>query len=325
MTQRSKRLIVFGGTGFVGRHLLQRLASAGHSATVITRYAPAARDIALIPRTRLQQVDPYDTSAVARAMDGHDGVINLVGILNERGSGGHGFRRAHVELAEKLIDGCRKTGIRRFIQMSALNAGQGESYYLKTRGEAEDRIRSAGSLDWTLFRPSTIYGPDDSFLNRFATLLKISPVLPLARPNSRMAPAFIDDVSLALARAVDDPDTAGETFELCGPDTMTLREIVVWLRDQLGLRRLVIGLPDWAGALQGRFFDFVPGKPFSTDNFKSLLVDSVCKTDGFGALGIQPRSMKLMAPLWLSGNDRQYRYQDFRRRARPANRTSGPG
>lgn len=324
MATRSLKIILFGGSGFVGRHLIRRLSEDGHRATVVTRYAPAVRGLTLIPGTRLVQADPHDPDLVAEIMAGHDVVINLVGILNERGFGGQGFRKAHVELVEKLIAGCRVNGIRRFVQMSALNAGQGESHYLRTRGEAETLVRKAaesGQLDATIFRPSTIFGPDDSFLNRFSTLLKISPIFPLARPRSRMAPVFVDDVTEAYATAVTNPETTvGQTYELCGPQRYELKEILIWLKNQLGLRRLVLGLPDWAGRLQGRIFDFVPGKPFSTDNFLSLKSDSVCQENGFSALGIAPVSMETIAPTWLSGNHRQYRYQQFRAKARPGNR-----
>ncbi len=328
MTRRPRKIIVFGGSGFVGRHLLRRLSVDGHQATVITRYAPGARALTLIPGVRLVQADPHDKAAVIRHMAGHDTVINLVGILNERGFDGSGFRRAHVELVENLLEGARSNGIRRLLHMSGLNAGKGESYYLKTRGEAEALIDSArrdDGLEPTVFQPSTIFGPDDSFLNRFATLLRISPVLPLARSDARMAPVYIEDVVDAFAHALERPASIGQTYQLCGPRDYALGEIVTWLRDQLGLRRMVLGLPDWAGKLQARVFDFVPGKPFSSDNFRSLLLDSVCASSGFQALGIEPRSMELMAPLWLSGHDKQYRYQEFRRRARPGDRGGEPG
>jgi NADH dehydrogenase len=313
------KVFIVGGSGFVGHHLARRLAADKHEITVATRYAPGAKRLALIPGVRIKQVNPYDLDDLTRALEGHEVVINLVGILNERGFGGKGFRRAHVELVEKLIICCEAARISRLIHMSALNAGRGESYYLKTRGRAEDLIEAAagaGQLKSTIFRASTIFGPDDSFLNRFAGLLKLSPVLPLARPEAKFAPVYVGDVVEAFARALVSDDSHGQLYELCGSEVWSLKELVEWVRDQLGLRRLVIGLPDLFGWLQGRIFDFVPGKPFSSDNYKSLKIDSVCTDNGFHALGIDPWGLSEKAPSWLGSNDRQARYQRFRRSAR---------
>ncbi|MDT8450284.1 MAG: complex I NDUFA9 subunit family protein [Wenzhouxiangellaceae bacterium] len=308
------KVLILGATGFVGGHLTRRLSRDGHSVTVTTRHAQAARRLGVIPRTCIRQFDPYDRGRLGDELEGHDALINLVGILNESGRDGSGFRRAHVELVETAIEACRRAGVRRFLHMSALRAGEGDSFYLRTKGEAEAAVRDSG-LDWTMFRPSTIFGPDDSFLNRFASLLAIAPVLPLARPDAKMAPVFIDDVVEAFARALTDRDAIGEVYELCGPDVWTLREIVEWLIEQEGLCRKVVGLPDGLGRLQGRTFDFVPGKPFSSDNFKSLLVESVCSDNGFERLGIEPWPMREKAPEWLAEGDRQSLYQRFRSRA----------
>lgn len=310
------KLILFGATGFVGRHLLGRLSRDGHQLSVVTRNRARHRELTVIPGLSLIQCDPHDAAQVTAVVEGHDAVINLVGILNERGFGGRGFRRAHVDLPRNLIAACKRHNVRRMLHMSALNADHGQSHYLRTRGEAEDLIRLARHVDATIFRPSTIFGSDDSFLNRFAGLLKISPVLPLARPHARFAPVCVDDVVEAFVRALVRRETIGQTMELCGPETWTLIGIVRWIRDQLGLRRLVIGLPDWAGWLQGRVFDFVPGKPFSSDNYKSLKLDSVCQRDGFELVGIKPRTMSRHAPTWLGRGDRQQRLQEYRRHAR---------
>jgi NADH dehydrogenase len=313
------KVLILGGSGFVGSHLTRRLAGDGHSVTVATRYAPGCKHLWILPGVQVRQFDPYDGGRLAEELEGHDAAINLVGILNERGFGGAGFRRAHVELVEILIDACVDAGVERLVQMSALNAGQGESHYLRTRGEGEARVRSAardGRLATTILRPSTIFGEDDSFLNRFAGLLKISPVLPLARPGARFAPVYVDDVVEAFVRVLTDRDTIGQTYELCGSEVWSLIDLVRWLRDCLGLRRAVVGLPDALGRAQGMAFDFVPGKPFSSDNYKSLKLDSVCQTNGFEALGIKPWGLAERATGWLEAEGRQARYQRFRRMAR---------
>mgnify|MGYP001085751583 CR=1 FL=1 len=313
------KIFIVGGSGFVGGHLARRLAEDDHQITIATRYAPGARDLGVIPGVRLVQVNPYDLDALTRALEGHDVVINLVGILNERGFGGGGFRRAHVELVEKLIIACEAARVSRFVHMSALNAGQGESYYLITRGQAEELVMASsqnGQLQTTIFRPSTIFGPDDSFLNRFADLLKISPLLPLARPDAKFAPVYVGDVVEAFARALQTDDSHGQVYELCGSEIWSLKSLVKWVRDQLGLTRVVIGLPDAVGWAQGRAFDFVPGKPFSSDNYKSLKIDSVCSENGFAELDIEPWGMSEKAPSWLGAQGRQARYQRYRRAAR---------
>lgn len=304
------KILILGGSGFVGSHLVRRLSREGHSITVITRHPTGAKHLAIVPRVNILVFDPYDGDRLREALSGHDALINLVGILNESGRDGAGFRRAHVELVDTAIEACKSAGVERIIQMSALNAGKGESHYLRTRGEGEKRVRSS-SLSWTIFRPSTIFGPDDSFLNRFAGLLAISPVLPLARPKAKFAPVYVGDVVEAFVRALARRDATGETYELCGAETWALRDIVDWIAEQRGMRRWVIGLPDALGRAQGRVFDFVPGKPFSSDNFKSLLLDSTCDDDGFQRLGISPWPMSEKAVEWL-GEDRQGRLRRFR-------------
>jgi NADH dehydrogenase len=142
-------------------------------------------------------------------------------------------------------------------------------------------------------QPSVIFGPGDSFLNRFAGLLRVVPlVFPLAMPGARFAPVHVDDVVEAIARVLNEPEAAGRTFQLCGPDIYTLRELVEMVSATLGLRRRVIGLPRSLARLQATIMDFVPGKPFSTDNFRSLLTDSVGSADGLRELGITPRSLR---------------------------------
>lgn len=313
------KVLILGGSGFVGSHLTRRLAREGHQVTVVTRYKPGCKHLWVVPGVTLRQFNPFDGQVLAEALEGHDAAVNLIGILNERGFGGRGFRRVHVELVETLIEACVEAGVGQLVQMSGLNAGRGESHYLRTRGEGEARVRAAGRdgrLSTTILQASTIFGRDDSFLNRFAGLLKLSPVLPLARPGARFAPVFIDDVVEAFMRVLTDDSAAGKTYELCGSEVWTLIELVRWLRDQLELRRAVVGLPDFLGRLQGLAFDFVPGKPFSSDNFKSLKLDSVCQADGFEALDIRPWGLAERATAWLRPIDKQARYQQFRRQAR---------
>jgi len=306
-----------GGSGFVGRHLCAALASAGFRITVPTRDPARARHLAMIPSLRLVSADIHDTEQLSRLCRGQRAVINLVGILNERGRDGSGFRRAHADFARKLVTACRRMRVDRLLQISALNADpdHGASYYLQSKGIAERIIRDEAGPDlrWTIFQPSVIFGPGDDFLNRFARLLRLIPFcLPLARPGARFAPVWVEDVVAALFRALADDATAGECYQLCGPQRLTLREIVCLVRDELGLHRAIIGLPDWAARAQAMVCDFVPGKPFSTDNYRSLLVDSVCTENGLARLGIRPQPLAAILPRYLgkAGNAAQrFRYR----------------
>lgn len=306
------KIAVLGGTGFVGRALLARLAAEGHALTVLSRNPHAHLDRLLPPGTRVVCGDVYDPEFLKARFQGQDAVVNLVGILNERGDNGRGFQRAHVGLTKLVVAACQLAGVRRLLQMSSLNAGRGESFYLKSRGEAEAVVKASG-LDWTIFQPSVIFGPGDGFFCRFAALLKLSPVLPLARAGTRFAPVFVGDVVEAMRRSLHDRRTVGQVYELYGPEVFTLGELVRLTARQLGLKRLVLPLPDALGRLQGLLFDFVPGKPFSSDNFRSLKLDSVGAIDGLHQLGIPPTRIGQQLPAILgSPAGKQPRYDRYR-------------
>ncbi len=289
---------VIGGTGFVGSRLVARLANAGYRVTVPTRDPERCRHLRVLPTVRVLRADIHAPETLRAILKGVDTAINLVGILNEPGRDGAGFRRAHVELTQKLIDACSNAGVRHLVQISALNAvspdrpDPGTSHYLRSKGEAEAVLRASG-LNWTILQPSVIFGPGDSFLNRFAGLLRSVPLaFPLAMPGARFAPVHVDDVVEAIIRVLDQPAAFGHTFQLYGPETYTLRELVELVAETMGLERRVIGLPRFLSRLQAAVMDYVPGKPFSTDNYRSLLTDSVGSADGLQQLGIRPRALR---------------------------------
>jgi NADH dehydrogenase len=307
----ARKIVVLGGTGFVGRQLVQRLVAAGHEVTVLSRDPGAHSERLLAPGAMVRRADVHDPVALRAAFAGADTVVNLVGILNEQGDDGRGFHRVHVTLTESVIAACQATGARRLLQMSALNAGRGTSHYLASRGEAEARVKASG-LDWTLFEPSVMFGPGDGLFTRFASLLRLAPVLPLACPEARFSPVYVGDVVEAMLRALDDRATIGEVYELYGPEVFTLYEIVRMTARELGLRRYILPLPGPISRLQGWICDFVPGKPFSSDNWRSLQVDSVGGIDGLHRLGIWPTPVSAQLGRILGGGDRLRRNARFR-------------
>jgi len=293
---------VTGGTGFVGRELITRLVGAGHSVRVPTRNAVHADQLLPLSSVEIAVGNVYHPDFLRRTFDGCDLVINLVGILNERGRDGAGFRRAHVEFTAGLLRAMNQAHIRRLLHMSALNAdaAHGRSHYLRSKGQAEQLLRDAPALQWTVFRPSVIFGAEDSLTNRFASLLRLSAgFLPLARAGARFAPIYVGDVAQAFVRALDDDASIGATYELCGPEVLTLAQMVKLTAQAAKLPCHLLPLPDAIAWLQGVLMDFIPGKPFSLDNYRSLLSDSLCQDNGCQRLGLQPASFRAWTPLWL--------------------------
>ncbi|RCS29315.1 complex I NDUFA9 subunit family protein [Rhodanobacter denitrificans] len=310
----ARQLVILGGTGFVGSYLVPRLAADGHRIVLLSRNREQHRELGVLPGVSVRSADVYDDDVLRRHLAGADAAINLVGILNPRGR--HSFERAHVEFARRLIAACHASGVGRLHQMSSLKAGQGLSQYLKTRGEAEALVKSSG-LAWTIYQPSVIFGRGDGLVSRFAGLLRRMPALPLARAQARMAPTHAGDVAEAIARCVGHEKLGvRRSFELYGPEVLTLGEIVRAIRAAAGLRTPIIALPDSLGRLQARFAELLPGKPFSLDNFHSLRTDSVGKVDGYAALGILPQALTPWLPVLLHEPPRQQRLAAQRARWR---------
>lgn len=309
------QIVLLGATGFLGHHLIPALSAAGHDCIVLSRYKPGCRELTVIPGVEVRQANLHDDEQLKRHFSGADAVINMVGILNESGRNGNGFNRAHVELAEKIIKACQLCNVRRLLQVSALHAGKGSSHYLASKGKAEELIRSAQDLDFTIIQPSVIFGEGDSFINRFAGLLKFTPVLPLACPGSKLQPVWVGDVVAAMTQALVDTGTYGQTLIMVGPEAYTLRELVEFTVCVTGRKRKIIGLPDALSRLQGWLMDFVPGKPFSSDNYRSLQTDNTSVENSLWRFGISPRSIENTVPAYLGGAGRQQRLDKCRKKA----------
>lgn len=305
------KLVTIGGSGFLGHHAAQAFARHGHENRVLTRQPARRGEFRLIPGVSVAGADVHDRDTLIRQLEGADVAVSMAGILNESGRDGAGFRRVHRDLVETLISACQETGVKRILHVSALGAGAGESHYQVTKGEAEALLAASG-LDVTVFQPSVVFGRGDSFFTRFAQLLRLAPVLPLACPDARLQPVWARNVADALALALEREDAIGATWQLGGPKVYTLRELVQWTADALGLKRAIVGLPDGVSRLQAAVMDFVPGKPFSTDNYKSLQTDNVTTDNAFPQLGIRPASIDAVVPDYLVESSRQRRLKRAR-------------
>jgi NADH dehydrogenase len=301
---------VLGGSGFVGRHVCQALAAGGYRVRVATRDRERAKkQLILLPTVEVAVVDVHDPRQLAAFLRGAEAVINLVGVLHD-GPGERGFRAAHVGLARKVVEACRTAGIRRLLHMSALGAAAGApSAYLRSKAEAEAIVRESG-LEWTVFRPSVIFGHDDRFLNLFAEALELLPVFVLGSPNARFQPVFVDDVAAAFERSLADLDSHGKSYDLCGPRVYTLRQLVEFTAGTTGHHRPIIGLGDSLSWLQALVLECLPVKLLTRDNYQSMKVASV--SDSPLPFGIKPAALEAVAPAWLGRQTPRAHYQRFR-------------
>lgn len=302
------RILVIGGTGFIGRHLIARLSGAQHQILVPTRRYGQGRDLQLLPTVTLLDRDVHDDAALDDLTRGCDAVVNLVGILHGKSGRPYGsdFAQAHVHLPQRIARACRRQGVRRLLHVSALGADSaGASMYQRSKGDGEAAIqkeladwREGG---WTIFRPSVVFGPDDNFTNMFARLARWLPVLPLAGAQARMQPVYVGDVVSAMVTALGDSHTCGKAYELGGPQVYTMGEIARLCAAWGGHPRPVIGVPMGVGRLQAMLFECLPGRPLmSRDNLDSLRRDNICLGPIAPELNVVPTGLEAVAPGYLA-------------------------
>ena len=313
-------LLVLGATGFVGgsvcEKLVERAGGAGGRIRVATRQRARARHLQLLPTVELAVGDVHDDDVLAWMLRDTDAVINLVAILH--GSQAE-FERVHVRLPQRLAEACRGAGVRRVIHVSALGAGvDAPSKYLRSKARGEAALRGAG-LDLTVLRPSVIFGERDRFLNLFASLQSLFPVLPLAGAEARFQPVWVGDVAAAVVRCLDDASTIGLTIECVGPHVYSLRELVELAGRWSGSRRPVLALPSALARLQALAMELLPGRTLmSRDNIDSMKVPSVAsgKLPGLERLGIETTPLDSIAPRYLGHVSGEARLEAWRARAR---------
>lgn len=311
------KVLLLGGSGFIGASVAEHLCARGIAVTVSTRVATRARDLLTLPTVEVVQADlaADDGARLDELMRGCDAAINLIGIL-------HGdFEAVHVDLAGRVARAAARTGVRRFVHMSALNADAGApSEYLRSRGRGEEAVRAAlagTATEFTVFRPSVVFGARDHLLNLFAALARHFPLIPLGSPDARLQPVWVEDVARAIVLSLYLPECANRIYALAGPRVYTLRELVSFAMNAVGHPRPLFGLGPALSALQAAVFERLPGKLITRDNVKSLRVPNV-SVERFPAIFGQPREMESVMGPWLSARDGRVpgRLDHFRHRAR---------
>ncbi len=274
-----QNICVLGGGGFVGSHLVPLLAASGLSVRVPTRRRERCKHLLVLPGVEVIESGIHDPARLCELFEGMDAVINLVGILHERRPGD--FQRAHVDLPREVVAACAASGVRRLLHMSALGAEpDSRSRYQQTKSAGEALVLAATTLDVTVFRPSVIFGPGDSFLSLFADLLRLAPVVPLAGASARFQPVFVGDVARAFADALGKRETIGQRHDLCGPGIYTLAELVRLTATNLGLSRTVLPLGETLSYWLARLMELKPGSKIMTrDNHYAMLSDNICARD----------------------------------------------
>jgi NADH dehydrogenase len=306
-----QHVLVLGGSGFIGRHVVARFAADGHRVTVLTRRRASARHLILLPTVDVVEGDPYDRATLQRLAVPADAAINLVGVLHERGAAT--FARAHVELPRLLVEACRAAGVRRLLHLSALcaDAAGGTSRYLRSKGEGEAIVAGSG-LATTIFRPSVVFGREDRFLNLFAKLSRVLPLIALAAADARFQPIYVRDVAQCIYHAFDEDLTIGQRYDLCGPKAYTLRELVRYAGEVSGHPRPIIGLGAAASKLQALALELLPGGLMSRDNLASMACDNVCGGPFPAVFALTPTTLESVAPSWLAPDAIRSSFDVFR-------------
>ena len=303
MTNNTKVACVFGGTGFVGRQIVRELAKKDYVIKVATRTAERAYFLKLdggpaqiVPF----QCDYSDAESIAAAVSGCDVVINCIGILFEKGKKRR-FQNAHVDVPEMIASACKKSGVKKFVHISALGVDKGTSKYAKTKLEGE----KAALLNFpqaTILRPSVIFGEDDSFFNMFAEMSRYTPVLPLiGGGKTKFQPVYVGDVADAVMSALENMAAQGQIYELGGPETISFKEIYQRLFQYTGRRRCLVSIPFGLAKVEATFMSLLPHPPLTRDQVESLKTDNVVSktAQGLSDLGVTATAMDVILPTYL--------------------------
>jgi NADH dehydrogenase len=298
------KVLLIGGGGFIGQQIASKLASLGHKIIIPTRRFAHVKDLWVLPQAQIIEADIHNQDVLNQLcarLSPEDVVINLVGILHDKPAAPYGknFAKAHVELPKKIIEAMKKNGIKRYLHMSALGAdSSGPSMYQRSKGDGEALVKQS-HLDWTIFRPSVVFGENDSFINLFASLQQFAPVMPLAGASVKFQPVYVSDVATAFVKAIKMPQTVGHAYDLVGPKVYTLAELVKFAGRKAGRSRPIIPIPAVLGYLQAWLLEFMPGPTvMSRDNIASMKIDSILPPGAQNPLeedfGIAPQPLEVL-------------------------------
>jgi uncharacterized protein YbjT (DUF2867 family) len=283
-------ILLIGGNGFVGRVIAAQLQLAGYSVLVPTGHLVSARELRMLPKVHIEEADVHEFDEL-QSLCGrikHNGaVINLVGVLHDKPAQPYGkvFKAAHVDLPKNIITAMQLHGLKRYLHMSALGAdSQGPSMYQRSKGNGEAAVK-ASNLDWTIFRPSVIFGAQDQFINLFSKLTKLFPAMPLANHQAKFQPVSVDDVASAFVKSLSMPKTIHQSYDLVGPMVYTMKEIVEFAARKAKTSCAIIPVPAFVGYLQALAFEFLPGPTLmSRDNIASMQLPNTLPVNGVDAL-----------------------------------------
>lgn len=312
-----KNILILGGSGFIGRHLISLLARDHYRVTVTTRNPERHKSLSIIPNLELVKANCHDPNVLIELCETQDAVINLIGMANEKQLPSLLFRHAHVELAQKLINACHAQGVKRLLHLSTLNAHAqcGISDYLQSKGMAEDLLHAnAGSdLSVTSFQPSVVFGPNDHFFTLLARSLKHSPYYaPIAYPQARLSPVSVNDVVNAIRTCLRNPSTGDQRYPLCGPNTYLLQELVEYTAKVIGCKRKIIPLNPFSSKSLTRLLNRLPGRHFSADNYQHQQSESSTIKNGLHELGITPTLLEARVPIYLTNRTQRAHYSYLR-------------
>lgn len=309
---RINQVCVLGGSGFVGSAIVHKLSAAGYAVKVLSRRRESAKHLFLLPNVEVVECDIMHDATLSTHMQSCDAVINLIGILHE--SAKTSFDEVHHQLPKRVAALCERLGIKRLLHMSALQtSADAPSAYLRSKALGEAAVMAhSKKINVTIFQPSIIFGRGDNFLNLFATVVKLMPVVALAKPDAKFQPIWVEDVAEAFVNSLSNIATYGKTYELGGPRVYTMRELVEFVIFVLGKKRKIVGLNDKLSYWQAYAMEKLPVKLMTRDNFYSLQVDSVCKGPIAPELGVQPTSIEVEVPEYLANDTPRAAYNRFR-------------
>lgn len=309
-----KKICIIGGTGFVGSALANRLSKQKHQLKIFSRHPQRNRHLKLLPGVSLSTIDYFAPKVLERYFDGIDVVVNLVGILNPKNK--DSFNKVHVELSRRIAEACSAVNVKRLLHMSALNAGNQASKYLLSKGQGQQIVHQCKNVDVTVFCPSIIYGAHDHFFNLFANLLRLPGPFPIVGAKARFSPIYVEDVVDAFINSIDNPETFGKSYPLCGPNEYSLFDLVSYTAKLTHSKSSLIPLNWFFSKIVASVMDIIPGAPISLDNYHSMTVDNTCTQDEIASeLSINPVALETILPFYLGDKEINSYYNGLRAKA----------